>query len=250
MHKYILLAGLLLLTYFTKAQQNTKARIDSVMQVAYQRGVFNGNILVARKGKIIYKKAWGYADGRRKKLLTTDMRFDIGSISKEFNGTGIMLLKERGKLSLDDPISKFMPLLPPWAHRVNIRHLINYTSGIPLFDATSAETDNQILGNLMALKALSFEPGSAYIYNHYNVYLQERIIEKVSGLPYADFITENILKPCGINNTIINYPVNGAGMARAFNNEFIETPYAQAMTGWLRLPVTDLYKWTENLHTK
>ena len=248
MYKFILLAGLLLLANYTKAQQNTAARIDSVMQVAYQRGIFNGNILVTKKGKIIYEKAWGYANGSRKKLLTTDMRFDIGSISKEFNGTGIMILKERGKLSLDDPISKFMPLLPLWAKQVKIRHLISYTSGIPLFDATSSETDSQILANLMALKSLSFEPGSAYIYNHYNVYLQERIIEKVSGLPYANFITQNILVPCGMNNTVVDYPLNGAGMARAFNSEFVESPYAQAMTGWVRLPVTDLYKWTENLH--
>jgi len=248
MYKFILLAGLMLFAYYTKAQQNTAVRIDSVMQVAYQRGIFNGNILVAKKGKIIYEKAWGYANGSRKKLLTTDMRFDIGSISKEFNGTGIMILKERGKLSLDDPISKFMPLLPLWAQQVKIRHLINYTSGIPLFDATSSETDSQILANLMALKSLSFEPGSAYIYNHYNVYLQERIIEKVSGLPYADFTKQNILVPCGMKNTAVDYPLNGAGMARAFDSEFVETPYAQAMTGWVRLPVTDLYKWTENLH--
>jgi len=248
MCKYIFLTALILITHSLRAQQTTTARIDSVMRIAYQRAVFNGNILVAQKGKIIYKKSWGYANGSRKKLLTTDMRFDIGSISKEFNGAGIMILKDRGALSLDDPISKFMPSLPAWSHQVKLRHLISYTSGIPLFDATAAETDSQMLTNLMALKALNFEPGSAYIYNHYNVYLQERIIEKVSGMPYAVFIKQNILTPCGMTNTIINYPLNGIGMARAFNSEYIETPYAQAMTGWLRLPIADLYKWTESLH--
>jgi CubicO group peptidase (beta-lactamase class C family) len=86
------------------------------------------------------------------------------------------------------------------------------------------------------------------IYNHYNVYLQMRIIEKVSGMPYADFIKKNILMPCGMTQSGINYPVNAADMAQAFDSEFKPTAYSQSMTGWIRLTITDLYKWTESLH--
>ncbi len=170
------------------AQENITARIDSLMRTAYGRGIFNGNILVARNGKILYASALGSAQADKNKKLDQEMIFDIGSISKEFNGVAIMILKDRKLLSIEGPISKFLPELPDWATKVKIRHLINYTSGIPIFDALAAETDSVIQNNLLSLKLLKFEPGTAYIYNHYNVYLQMRIIERVSGMKYAEFI--------------------------------------------------------------
>ncbi|TDQ06209.1 CubicO group peptidase (beta-lactamase class C family) [Pedobacter metabolipauper] len=228
-------------------QAGTVNKIDSVMRLASKRGIFNGNILVAVRGKIIYERSFGYADGGRQRLLSPEMRFDIGSISKEFNGTGIMILKERGLLDLDDPIEKYLPGLPQWSQQVKIRNLINYTSGIPLFAPTATETDSLIWQNLTGLKKLEFDPGTAYIYNHYNVYLQMRIIEKLSGLSYASFIKQNILVPCGMMSSMIDYPADGLKMARAFDSEFRETPYAQGMTGWIRLPIMDLFSWVTNL---
>ncbi|GAA4317211.1 hypothetical protein GCM10023149_14660 [Mucilaginibacter gynuensis] len=148
------------------------------MQLAHTRGIFNGNVLVSRNGKVIYEKSLGYADGSKANVLTSAYKFDIGSVSKEFNGAAILLLKQRGKLSLDDPISKFLPELPAWASTVKVKHLITYTSGIPGFEPTSAESDSLVWANLKGLKTLKFEPGTAYIYNHYNVYLQMRIVEK------------------------------------------------------------------------
>jgi CubicO group peptidase (beta-lactamase class C family) len=101
----------------------------------------------------------------------------------------------------------------------------------------------------MSLKTLNFEPGTAYLYNHYNVYLQMRIVEKVSGMRYADFISKAILGPCGMTSSLIDVPADSEIMARAFNNEYEETPYLQGMTGWVRLPILDLYRWTECLHS-
>ncbi|CAM3968562.1 CubicO group peptidase, beta-lactamase class C family [Pedobacter westerhofensis] len=240
---------LLFITSALHAGDPQSRKIDSLMQVSMQRGVFNGNILVARHGKIIYQASLGFADGSRTKKLNPDLSFDIGSICKEFNGTGIMILKERGLLSLDDPISKFFPALPAWAAKVKVRHLLNYTSGIPLFSPTAADSDQEMLKNLMELKELSFESGTAYIYNHYNVYLQMRMIEKISGQSYADFVTKNILIPCKMSHSKLNYPTNGPGMAIAFNNDFQTTRYAQEMTGWLRLPVRDLYQYITKLES-
>lgn len=233
----------------SRAQSGILKQIDSIMHIANERGIFNGNILVAQKGKVIYRHSWGYANGSRTKMLTSDIRFDIGSISKEFNGVGIMILKERGLLSLDDTISKFLPALPAWSAKVKIRNLINYTSGIPPFDVTSPEVDSLILANLMSLKALRFEPGTAYIYNHYNVFLQMRIIEKLSGMPYRDFIKNNILIPCGMTLSAIDYSLNSEDVAKAFDSEYQPTPYPPYMTGWIRLPVSDLYKWAECLNS-
>src|SRR5436305_1511209 len=96
----------------TETQQK---RLDSIMQLAHARGIFNGNVLIAQNGKVIYERSLGYVDGSKTKPLTSAYKFDIGSVSKEFNGAAILLLKQRGLLSLDDPISKFLPGLPEWS---------------------------------------------------------------------------------------------------------------------------------------
>lgn len=237
------------LTYFiaiASFSQKEVQQIDSVMQVALRRGIFNGNIIVAQKGKIIYQQSLGSADGSNNNPLNPDLRFDVGSVSKEFNGTAMMILKEQGKLSLDNPLSTYFPEFPSWAKQIKLRHLINYTSGLPIL--TPGNTDADIYSSLLALKNLAFDPGSGYIYNHVNVYLQMRIIEKVSGQSYAAFIQQYILTPAGMMETRVDYPTNAAGMAIAFDNERRTTPYGQNMTGWVRLPIGDFYKWTEALH--
>lgn len=231
------------------AQKAEVHRIDSVMQLAYHRGIFNGNILVAWKGKVIFEKAWGYADGTKTTPLNLSMKFDVGSISKEFNGVGILWLQERGKLSLDDSLAKFFPEFPAWAKTVSVRHLINYTSGIPVLGPAADSTDALVHQSLLKLPALAAQPGSVYIYNHVNVVLQRLIIEKVSGLSYAAFITKNLLKSAGMKATLMDYPVYAAGMAKAFDEAGHATYYPQGIKGWVRLPVRDLYKWTRALHS-
>lgn len=244
--KKVFLTCLACYTAITSFSQKEVQQIDSVMQVALRRGIFNGNIIVAQKGKVIYQQSLGSADGSDNNPLTPDLRFDIGSVSKEFNGTAIMILKEQGKLSLDNTLSAYFPEFPSWAQQIKLRHLINYTSGLPML--TPSNTDSAIYASLLALKNLAFEPGTGYIYNHVNVYLQMRVIEKVSGQPYGAFIQQHILTPAGMTETRVDYPTDARGMAIAFDNERRITPYGQNMTGWVRLPIGDLYKWTEALH--
>ncbi len=231
------------------AQQAEVRRIDSAMQLAHQRGIFNGNILVAWKGRVIYEKSLGYADGSKTTPLNLSMKFDIGSISKEFNGVAIMLLSERGKLSLDDSLAKFFPEFPAWARMIQIKHLINYTSGIPALGPAADSTDALVYQSLLKLPALAAQPGTVYIYNHVNVVLQRRVIEKVSGLSYAEFIYKNLLQPAGMKTSLVDYPISGAGMARAFDEAGHASDYATGVTGWVRLPVRDLYQWTRALHS-
>jgi len=239
---------LVLISASLSAQTSLQLKnIDSLMRTASGRGVFNGTLVLAKQNKIIYHKAWGYADAGKSQLLTTEMLFDIGSIAKEFNGVSIMLLKERGKIKLDDPVSKYLPDLPVWAAKVQIRHLINYTSGLPNFKAQSDETDSELLDSLKGLKDLKFKPGSAYIYAHANVYLQKRIIEKASGLSYAAFVNKYIFKPCGMKHSIMDADLNRPEVAKAFDNDFNATPYIQVTTGSPRLTSADLYKFITGL---
>jgi len=245
---YLLPACLMLISVSLSAQTPVQFKhIDSLMRTASARGVFNGTLLVAKHGNIIYHKAWGYANAGKTQLLTTAMLFDIGSISKEFNGVSIMLLKEQGKIKLDDPLSKYLTSLPDWAGKVQIRHLINYTSGLPNFKAQSDETDNELLDSLKGLTKLKFEPGSAYIYAHANVYLQKRIIEKVSGLSYADFVNEYIFRPCCMKQSIMDACLDRPDVAKAFDNDLNATPYIQLTTGFPRLTSADLYTFITRL---
>ena len=229
------------------AQHLQIKHIDSLMEVAHSRGVFSGTILVAQKGHIIYHKTWGFADAGQSRLLTIDMLFDIGSISKEFNGVSIMLLKEQSKLDLEDPVSRYLAGLPQWADHVKIKHLINYTSGLPNFTPQSNETDMQLLDSLRNLKSLKFEPGSAYTYSHANVYLQRRIIEEISKLSYADFVSKFIFKPLGMQHSIMDADLSRPDVAKAFDNDFKPTPYIQLTTGFVRLTAADFYKFISRL---
>lgn len=239
---------LVLLSGSMTAQTKQIRQIDSLMQTAYRRGVFNGNILVVQHNKTIYEKSFGFANGNKTIPLQKENKFDIGSISKEFNGAAIMVLEEKGKLSLEDNLRRFFPEFPDWADQVKIKHLINYTSGIPVLGPAADGTDSLIYQSLLSLKTLSAAPGTVYIYNHINVSLQRRIIEKLSGLSYAEFVKRYLFKPAGMKNAIVDYPVTAKGMARAFDNEGNDVPYLQATNGWVRLPVEDLYKWIRALH--
>lgn len=214
-------------------------RIDSLMQAAHRIGVFNGNVIVVNKGQTIYKAAVGFADGSRQYPLTPQKRFDIGSVAKEFNGISVMLLAEKGKLSVTDHIRKYLPELPAWADSIQIAHLLNYTSGLP---GNPANTDQDVLNDLLALKQLANAPGKSYIYSYANVYLQQRIIEKVSGLKYHAFVEKNILKPLEMKHTAMDLPINDTTMAVAFNNKFVNEKPRETTTGWPRLTVDDLYR--------
>lgn len=247
MKKQITLGICLFLGVAVYAQQEVKL-LDSIMQTAYKRGIFNGNILVAQRGKVLYQRSFGFADGSKTKQLSKEMRFDMGSISKEFNGAGIMVLKDQGKLSLDDSLSKYFPAFPAWANQVKVGHLINYTSGIPVLGPAADANDSLMYSSLVQLKALTAQPGTIYIYNHINVSLQRLIIEKVSGLRYRDFVQQYLFKPAGMKLSLVDCPVESKGMARAFDSEGNNVPYAQGGAGWIRLPVEDLYKWVLALH--
>lgn len=109
---------ILFINYSGYAQKNIAAEIDSLMRRANRLGVFNGNVLVTDRNKVVYQSPIGKADASGKDMLTADYRFHIGSIAKEFNGVGIMLLKEERKLNLDDKVSKYLPELEFVSHNV------------------------------------------------------------------------------------------------------------------------------------
>lgn len=227
------------------AQKSKAALIDTYLDKTHQSGLFNGNILVSDHGKIILKKAIGYADASKKNLLTTQYRFHIGSIAKEFDAVGLMMLQEQGKLSIDDKVSKFFPNLPAWANTISVKNLLQYTSGLPDINWKTVHSDADHWKDLQSLQKLDFEPGSNYAYNNNNTFLRRRIIEKVTGIPFNEFVLQNILKKVGITNGLVDPTDRDPLMARSFDNNFKQDGLEVPISGWTCLNLDDFYKWAQ-----
>ena len=238
------------LSEINKNQRIYQTLIDSLMKVSYERGVFNGNILVAKNNKIIYQNEIGYTDGSKLKKLNRNSIFNIGSIGKEFNAVAIMMLKEKGLLNLDDKISKFKINLPEWSNTISINHLLQYTSGLPRVKWRTVKNEKDIFADLRKIKQLNFKPGSGYIYSINNIILQRKIIEKVSGMSYVDFIQKNLLNPSNMTGALIDPSSQNLQLAKPFNNDFInDKPMDIEITGWVHPTVSDMRNWIGSLHS-
>jgi CubicO group peptidase (beta-lactamase class C family) len=219
---------LIVVCLIAAARLSQAGEIDSLMRAANKVGVFNGTVLVEYKGRVVYEAALGYADSTRARQLSNDSLFYIGSIEKEFNGAGILLLQQQGKLTLQDMVSKYLPEYP-WANAVKIGQLINYTSGLPDLP------DSGMHDSLMKLASPAIRPGTTYIYSYANVYVQQQIIERISGSPYQDFVQSQLLRPCGISAAL-----NDSRRALPFSNSFQPITFASTS---LMFTSKDLLLW-------
>jgi CubicO group peptidase (beta-lactamase class C family) len=193
--------------------KNADKRIDAVMQELHRTRGFNGNVLVAKKGKIVYEKAIGWADYLHRDSLKINSQFELASVTKTMTSTGILLLMERGKLKLDDDVKKFFPDFP--YDGVTIRLLLTHRSGMMNYvyfidDIYRKNHLNQRKGltNAEAMKMIADykptrfnEPNKRFLYNNSNFMVLGSIIEKVSGMSYAQFMQENVFKPASMAHT-------------------------------------------------
>lgn len=224
-------------------------QIDSLMTKSYERGLFNGNVLVAKNNKIIYQKPFGFTDETKQTALNNRSIFNIGSIAKEFNAVSIMILVERGLLNLDDPISKFNLGLPKWSEKVTIRHLINYASGIPKIESgLNSVTDKDAWRILRSSDNLLFEPGTNYKYDNGNVFLQRRIIEKVTGMSFQEFVIKNIVKPLKMTNSVFDPKLGYKNRTSCYDMDNVRCPEMNFLSGWLWVDTNDLYKWIDAMN--
>ncbi|MCM4155971.1 serine hydrolase [Gramella sp. AN32] len=235
-------------TFQSSAQDTHQAQIDTLLDICYERGIFNGNALVIKDDKIIYSAEKGFTDASKTKQLDKNSIFDIGSISKEFNAVAIMMLEEKGLLNLDDEISKYQLGLPEWSHKITIKNLLQYSSGLPLVDWENVHGDNDLYNNLKSLNALEFEPGTGYLYSNNNVFLQRRIVEKITGKTFSEFIKLNLLQPMGMHNSVIDHQYENPNFVRGFNSDNINDEKLELkMSGWVCPNISDLAKWAKQL---
>ena len=184
-----------------------KARIDHIAaDVMKQRGVPSASVAIVQGGKIVYTHAYGLARIHPDKSATPEMRYSIGSISKQFAATAILLLQEQGKLTLDDPVGKYVPGLTR-GNEVTIRQILSHTSGYqdyapedyPVESQLKPVTPREILDQ-WATKPLDFEPGTQWQYSNTNYVIAGLIIETVSGQKLFDFLGQHVFSPLGMKS--------------------------------------------------
>lgn len=228
------------------SQSHKTKQIDDLITEANKIGIFNGNVIVSQKGNIIYQNALGFSDYKKSKKLTELFSMPVGSISKEFNSVGILYLKEKGKLKLEDKVSDYINYLPDWANKIQIKDLIEYTSGLPQM---SKNSDSEYISELKKIQKLEFSPGSGYIYSNANIFLQQEIIRNISLMSYSDFLKKNLFFKLKIKGgEIPKNAVLSQNMAGSFDNDFKETTFIHG-GGEMYFTIGDIYRWEKALHS-
>jgi len=222
------------------AQKDYPALLDAYMQSAVTVNGFNGAVLVAKSGRIIYQKTVGYRDYDGRYRLGEHDPFELGVMAEQLTAAGIMLLKDRGLLQLSDPITKYFPALPYPA--VTLHHLLCHTSGLPdyyeiMHDKWSSQelaTNADIIQALAAAKApLLFTPGRACQQSYTNYPLLAAVIEKVTGKSYAVFMQEKIFTPLHLSETKV---MPGALVGPSKSPSNVEgIPYDETKRAFIRM---------------
>ncbi len=199
---------LLFLPLIAFPQKNYPALLDSFMKAKMTINNFNGNVLVAKSGKIVFQKSFGYRNYDTKELLDSNSVFELASVTKQFTALCILQLKEKGLLKLTDTLRKFFPELP--YYNITITQMLTHTSGLPAYeDAMMARWDrSKIAFNKDMIQFFAkeqtpvmFKPGTKWEYSNTAYTLLASIIEKISGMTYADYLQKNIFKPLGMTNS-------------------------------------------------
>ncbi len=206
---------LLLSGTHASAQENTPKRLDSLFkEIAGDPAIhFNGTVLVAEDGGIIYKNSVGFAQIDKKVLNGSSTHFSLASLSKVFTDVAVMQLKENRQLDLDDPLVKFLPDFPYPA--ITIRQILSHTSGLPDFEIFQSYVDrssNKPLSNQDLIPALRkwgklvAEPGARWSYSSVGMGLLALVVEKISGLSFPQYVSMYICKAAGMKDTYVYTP--------------------------------------------
>jgi len=249
--------------------QTARPEVDQYMQgQLVEQRIPGMTLAVVRDGAVVYAKGYGYADRGNARPVKPEDRFEIGSISKSFAATAIMLLVEDGKISLDDKLDKFIGAVPPQWSGITIRHLLNHTSGLPEYPDEPTFADlhaNRVLGEEEMLArfraySVSWAPGTKYRYCNVGYDILGIVVRRVSGKGYFDFLKERVFTPLGMHSARLIAP-KPAHAESAIGYEFKDNkhvPFAttDAMSIYLsmaasgiELSAMDMAKWDAALYT-
>lgn len=183
-------------------------RIDAALAPMFKADAPGATVIVVQDGKPVFRKSYGLADLKTKAAMQPDMQLRLGSVTKQFTAVAILMLAEQGKLSLQDDITRFLPDYPTRGHRITVEHLLQHKSGIRNYTSMPSfwigKARDKSVAQMIDLfkdEPLDFTPGERYAYSNSGYFLLGAIIEKVSGMTYADFIARHIFEPLGMHDS-------------------------------------------------
>jgi CubicO group peptidase (beta-lactamase class C family) len=242
--------------------QNIDSRMDQAVQSYASKQQFMGSVLVARGTDVLFSKGYGSADLEWNIPNVPNTKFRLGSITKQFTAASILLLEERGKLSINDPVKKYMPDAPAAWDKITIFNLLTHTSGIPNFTSfpdypklEPISTTAKELVDRFKDKPLEFQPGEKWNYSNSGYVLLGYLIEKITGGSYAKFVADNIFTPLGMkdsgydsNTAVIPRRASGyVHTANGFENSGFVNMSVPFSAGALYSTSEDLLKWEQGL---
>jgi CubicO group peptidase (beta-lactamase class C family) len=243
--------------------QDLESTVDKLLSEKYVPNQPGATALIAKRGKVIYRKAFGLSNLELETPMRPENVFEIGSITKQFTSVSILMLLEDGKLNLDDEITKYLPAYPTHGNEITIHHLLNHTSGIksytgmPAFrsEARTDMTPTELI-DFFKNEPMDFETGEQYRYNNSAYIILGHIIEVASGVSYADFIQSRIFNVLDMKNS--HYGSHGKIIKdRAYGYQPSEEGFRNADYLSMTLPyaggslmscVDDMLKWQRALH--
>lgn len=243
-------------------------RVDSLFAAYDTTGSPGAVVGAMRGGEVIFAKGYGMADVTHNIPITTDTRFNIASISKQFTGFAFALLEQRGKLSLDDPARKYLPELPKFDETVTLRHMLTHTSGYReaygtlalrgLLASRDYLSREEALEVIRRQPALEFSPDSDYRYNSTAYVVLALILERVTDEPFPVWMNKHVFDPLDMNDTVIEDEVGQIipGAATSYYYDEEDSSYTTAFSNRaifgsaeIYTTVGDLAKWMQNFHT-
>jgi D-alanyl-D-alanine carboxypeptidase len=246
---------LLTVTVAVRADKKVDDYVKAEMEKQHIPGV---SIAIVKEGKIIKVEGYGMANVELNVPARPDTVYKIGSVSKQFIASGIMMLIQEGKISLDDNISKFLEGTPDTWKDITIRHLLTHTSGIvreaPGFDPLKIQNDADVIKTAYPLP-LRFAPGEKWEYCNVGYFTLAEIIRKVSGKPWGDYLSEHMFTPVGMSatrTTTVSEIVPNRANGYIWRNGKLQNAdiyFALRPSGAFLSSVLDLAKWDAALYT-
>jgi D-alanyl-D-alanine carboxypeptidase len=253
-HVYVLIV-LLLLVAGTSAQLN---KVGNYVKGEMRRQNIPGlSLAIAMNGKVVLAEGYGMADKESNVTAKPETVYKICSVSKQFIATGIMLLVQEGKLSLDDPVSKYLERTPETWKAITIRHLLTHTSGLlreaPGFDPFKIQNDADVVRTAYS-KELRFATGEKWEYSNTGYFALAEIIRKVAGRPWSEYLDEKVFRASGMTTT---FPTNtkervpNRAIGYSDNDKLLKADDWPALrpSGAFLSSVLDLAKWDAVLYT-
>jgi D-alanyl-D-alanine carboxypeptidase len=245
----------LLLTFVASLAASADSIDDYIRAEMKRQGVPGLSLGVVKDGQVVKAEGYGFSNLEHQVPATRKTVYQSGSVGKQFSAMAAMLLKEEGKLKLDDPVSMFLPGTPDSWKPITVRHLLTHTSGIPeytrLMDLTKNYTEEELLTKACSLP-LEFKPGEKWSYSNTGYAVLGFLMSKAAGKFYGDYMKEKIFKPLGMETArIINeadiIPNRAAGYQYSFmklkNQSWVAPTLNTTADGSLYLTIDDMIKW-------